>query len=54
MVFDGPASELTDDRLIAIYHHTLDGEDGQGADSAPAKPAVPKPHAPLPEPAAVV
>ncbi len=51
VVFDGPAAELTDDLLISIYHHTLDGEDGHG--SPPARPIQPSPRRPVAEPAAV-
>ncbi|HAT10788.1 MAG TPA: phosphonate ABC transporter ATP-binding protein [Planctomycetes bacterium] len=50
VVFDGPATDLTDDRLLAIYHHRLDGEDGPSSSpSGPAAPVVAA--APEPEPA---
>jgi phosphonate transport system ATP-binding protein len=48
VVFDGPSRELTDERLVGIYHHALDGEDGHG--HTPAKRPARRP---LLEPAAV-
>jgi phosphonate transport system ATP-binding protein len=52
VVFDGPAADLTDDRLLSIYHHALDGEDGSGDQRSGTSASRPT-TAPEPEPVLV-